>query len=207
MIYSQINLLLKESECSPEELGNLIGISGMTLRRWLKRPKNESVPAFYAPAIREACYQLIAQDRLRADSPVLASLLRDAHSHQLNAALKHLGLSRSFVYKASDRDSTLLGLTQIGAQEDKQQQVTRSKKRIFSYRAMGAEWSRFISTLWTVIQSPKLVAVDKLVAYGALFYLVTPIDFIPDHVPFFGLLDDYAVLGIAAGHYLRKLRA
>ncbi|EQD76717.1 protein containing DUF1232, partial [mine drainage metagenome] len=34
--------------------------------------------------------------------------------------------------------------------------------------------------------------------------LLTPIDFIPDHIPFFGMLDDFWVLGVAAAYYANK---
>jgi uncharacterized membrane protein YkvA (DUF1232 family) len=42
------------------------------------------------------------------------------------------------------------------------------------------------------------------VAYGALYYLLCPLDLIPDNVPVFGLMDDYCVLGLAASHYAKK---
>ena len=39
---------------------------------------------------------------------------------------------------------------------------------------------------------------DKLVAFGALFYLIAPFDLIPDAIPLFGYVDDFIILGIAA---------
>jgi uncharacterized membrane protein YkvA (DUF1232 family) len=44
---------------------------------------------------------------------------------------------------------------------------------------------------------------DKFIAYGALFYLLTPIDFIPDNIPFLGFFDDFAILGFAATYYMK----
>jgi uncharacterized membrane protein YkvA (DUF1232 family) len=71
---------------------------------------------------------------------------------------------------------------------------------------MGREWKKRITTLWKVVRSNKLTHFDKLVAYGALFYLLTPIDFIPDHIPVFGLMDDYLVLGIAVAYYAKNFK-
>jgi uncharacterized membrane protein YkvA (DUF1232 family) len=45
---------------------------------------------------------------------------------------------------------------------------------------------------------------EKLSAYGALFYLITVFDLIPDTIPVFGVLDDFAILGIVTAYYLRK---
>ena len=55
-----------------------------------------------------------------------------------------------------------------------------------------------------VVKSKELTTLDKLVAYGALFYLLTPFDLIPDNIPIFGLIDDYAILGIAIAYYMKR---
>jgi uncharacterized membrane protein YkvA (DUF1232 family) len=55
-----------------------------------------------------------------------------------------------------------------------------------------------------VVKSSKLSHVDKLVAYGALFYLLTPMDLIPDHIPVLGLVDDFGVLGFALTYYTKR---
>ena len=41
-------------------------------------------------------------------------------------------------------------------------------------------------------------------ALFAIIYFLSPIDLIPDHIPVFGLLDDYAVLGLAIAYYMRR---
>lgn len=206
MIISQVLSLLKEAQLSPEELGAVIGISGMTIRRWLDKPKQMAVPQVYVPAIREACYTLIAQGRLRAESHTTKTLLTQAHCVEYRAALQNLGLSKGFdVQHNSSQDDILVGLSQIGMHAQKQTDVNKNQKKIFSFRSLGGEWSRRITTLWKVIGSKKLGQLDKVVAYGALFYLLTPIDFIPDQIPFFGLLDDFGVLGIAIAYYKNRL--
>ena len=85
-----------------------------------------------------------------------------------------------------------------------QKEVKENKEKVFSFKKLGEEWTSRIGLLWKVVQSKKLTSLDKMIAYGALFYLLTPIDFIPDHIPFFGLLDDFGVLGIAATYYKTK---
>ncbi|MDE2313589.1 MAG: DUF1232 domain-containing protein [Elusimicrobia bacterium] len=57
-----------------------------------------------------------------------------------------------------------------------------------------------------VIRSPQLTLTDKLVAYGALFYLITPFDLIPDTIPGIGYLDDFAILSLALLYYERRFR-
>src|SRR5579863_1845316 len=196
MITSQVLSLLDEAHLSPEELGAVIGVSGMTVRRWLNKPKQTGVPQVYIPAIREACYTLIAKGRLRAESPTVQILLAQAPSNEYRAALENLGLREGFdVQRNMSQDDILVGLTQIGTQAQKQNDVNNNQKKIFSFKKMGNEWSIRITTLWKVVSSKKLSQLDKVVAYGALFYLLTPIDFIPDQIPFFGLLDDFGVLG------------
>lgn len=203
MIYAHLCDLIQESDLSPEQMGDLLGISGMTVRRWLKKPKKAVLPEVYAPAIREACYKLIAQGTVVFSSPSVQRVLQDQTSHQYGAALKHLGLSEQ--PNSGDSDGQwLLGLSQIGSQQEKQKEVDRNEGKVTAFKRLGAEWSSRISYLSDVIRSKKLGKLDKLVAYGALFYLLTPLDFIPDHIPIFGLLDDFCVLGIAVSYYSQR---
>ena len=197
-------LLLAESSCSPEEFGALIGVSGMTFRRWATKPRKGTIPKLYVPAIRDACYQLISQGRIRSDSLAVQAILAEAQSNQYSAALFNLGLAAGFSVNNSSQDEVLLGLSKIGSQERKKTEVDENQKKVFSFKRLGEEWTTRINTLWAVIQSKKLTSMDKLVAYGALFYLLTPIDFIPDSIPFFGLLDDFGVLGIAVTYYTKR---
>lgn len=44
---------------------------------------------------------------------------------------------------------------------------------------------------------PKVTLVDKAIIIGALGYLISPFDLIPDAIPFIGFMDDIAVLMLA----------
>ena len=205
----QISLLLdlvKESGLSPEKFGELTGVSGMTIRRWAERSRNWVIPKLYVPAIRETCYQLLAEGRLRVDSPLVRRVLLSSNSAQHGAALKNLGLtSGNFTLAGEDDGERLLeGLGLIGAQADKREMVDSSNKKILSFKNLGAEWSRRVGFLLQVIRSNRFSGKEKLIGYGALFYLITPIDFIPDHIPLIGLMDDFGILGLAVAHYASK---
>ncbi len=208
MTNSQLLILLKETGYSPEELGKQIGLSGMTLRRWMKKAEQTSIPVVYVPAIRETCLRLISEGRLNPASEAVQSILASAlPSGDYAAAIQNLGLDAEF---GEDRtisgDRILTGLVQIGAQSKKQADVEKNCGKVFSFKDMGKDWSERISALWTIIHSDTVTLPEKFIAYGALFYLLTPIDFIPDTIPFLGLVDDFAVLGLAAAYYARHLR-
>ena len=205
MRYSHLFELLKTSNLSPEDFGKIIGVSGMTLRRWLSKPKNALVPKLYVPAIREACYQLIADELVAVDAPCVQVILDSADDSRIDVVMQCLGLPKNMAGSMkSSQDGMLMGLSHIGSHEAKQNEVNSNQKKLFSFRKMSEDWSKRISLLWDVLQSKRIGSVDKLIAYGALFYLLTPIDFIPDHIPVFGLVDDFGVLGIAASYYTKR---
>ena len=197
--------LMEATGYSPEDLGKMIGVSGMTLRRWVKKPMPVPVPVVYVPAIRDACYRLIAANRLDPDLPVVKEILSEGSSNEYQAAIQNLGLRHGFkIDQTVPHDQILTCLLQIGSYTEKQVKVDESSKKVFSFKKLGEEWAERITVLWKVIHSKKISSPDKIVAYGALFYLLTPIDFIPDHIPVFGLIDDFGVLGIAAAYYTRR---
>lgn len=48
--------------------------------------------------------------------------------------------------------------------------------------------------LWEQVKNPEIPLSLKITIVGALLYLVLPIDVLPDYIPGFGLLDDFAVI-------------
>jgi uncharacterized membrane protein YkvA (DUF1232 family) len=205
MKLSVLRGLLKEAGSSPEQFGRRIELSGMTLRRLLKKPDDTVLPDAYEPLVRKGVYSLILDDRIKPESLVAQEVMRDSPNLSFAAAIHALGFSVSSMEQGqSHPDKVLIGLSEIGASPQHQSEVRQNKKEISRFRKLGEEWSRRITTLGAVIRSRKLTQMEKLSAYGALFYLITVFDLIPDTIPVFGVLDDFAILGIVTAYYLRK---
>lgn len=68
---------------------------------------------------------------------------------------------------------------------------TGAKRTVMSYIS---DLPRFLRLLWGLILDPRVQAVDKLLVAGAIAYIVTPIDLIPDFIPFLGEVDDVFLL-------------
>ena len=51
-----------------------------------------------------------------------------------------------------------------------------------------------VMSLWKFIQDPDAPWGGKAIAIGALIYLITPIDAIPDFIPALGLTDDVGII-------------
>jgi uncharacterized membrane protein YkvA (DUF1232 family) len=193
---------MRETKLSPEQMAKRLGISNMTIRRWMKNAPGKTIPAIYEKTVWDAVYQMVAEGMLLPESAFVRKALRESQRLYFRAAMKSLG------FKASGRrterfsmDSIMKGLSEIGAAPGHRLEVEKKQKKISSFVNLGSDWKERISTLKRVVSSKHLTAGEKLVAYGALFYLLCPFDLIPDSVPVFGMMDDYCVLGLAAEHY------
>jgi uncharacterized membrane protein YkvA (DUF1232 family) len=206
MMNSSLFAVVEESGLSPEEFGKIIGVSGMSLRRWISKDSKAEVAKAYRPAVREAVYELLANGTLNPSSSSVQELIKNEYLFKSKAAIKNLGIEEALLNGDASSDKMLEGLCQIGVQGSKQNEVDANEVKIFSFQRLGADWKSRISLLWKITQSKEITRMDKFVAFGALFYLLTPIDFVPDHIPFFGLLDDMAVLGLAANYYAGKFQ-
>ena len=71
---------------------------------------------------------------------------------------------------------------------------TGAKHTVMNY---VAELPRFLRLLWGLITDVRVAAIDKLLVAGAIAYIVAPIDWIPDFVPFLGEVDDVYLLILA----------
>lgn len=200
--------LMRETGLSPESLAKRMGISNMTVRRWLKRPHGEKVGEIYEKAIRDAIYQMMLDGLLTTDSRSYQYVLKTTRSLSLTAILKGLGFKNDFKKGPNFSPNRLMvGLSQIGSQARRQNEVDGNYKKIWAFSRLGRDWKDRISTLMRVVTANRVISGrDKLVAYGALFYLLCPLDLIPDNIPVFGLMDDYVVLGLASAYYLNKYK-
>jgi uncharacterized membrane protein YkvA (DUF1232 family)/transcriptional regulator with XRE-family HTH domain len=204
MLYSHLFKLMAQAQLSFEQLGERLGVSGMTLRRWHHDPPKGPLPKLYQTALVDATYQLIIDGALPHDSQVVKELLQTQPNLSIDAALKNLGLPGSHEKSAQQGNMVFLdALAKIGMDEGRRQQIEHGKSAIESFKKLGSDWKEKIHLLKRVISSSKLSLLEKVVAYGALFYLITPFDLVPDYVPVVGLIDDYGVLALAVGYYLK----
>jgi len=202
---SHLLILMKEAQLSPEQLAERLGISNMTIRRWMKKSSGEIIPGVYEKAMEDAVYQMMIDGILGPESKSVKLVMKKSQNLSFAAAIKNLGFTGNLRKAPSfSPDRLMVGLSQIGAKESRKTEVDRSHKKIWSFAKLGEEWGSHISTMMRVVRSKNLTMVDKLVAYGALFYLICPFDLIPDDIPVFGLMDDYCVLGLAVAYYVRK---
>jgi uncharacterized membrane protein YkvA (DUF1232 family) len=196
---------MRETKLSPEQLAKRLGFSNMTIRRWKKKPPSEKVAPIYEKALRDAVYQMALDGILAVDSRSYQSVSKTTRPLSFTVILKSLGFRNDFKKGPSFSPGRLMvGLSQVGDKESRKAEVDHNRKKILSFSRMGAEWKERITTLLRVTRSRKLTSMDKLVAYGALFYLLCPLDLIPDNMPVFGLMDDFCVLGLATTYYIQK---
>ena len=62
---------------------------------------------------------------------------------------------------------------------------------------IGLELLYKAAQLWCVLQKPEVPAKDKALIMGALGYLISPLDFIPDLTPVLGYSDDLVAITFA----------
>lgn len=201
MTHFQLFALLEKAGLSPEQAAKRLGVSHMTLRRWQALPGETVLAPKYERAFRPAFDELVAEGLAGKGSPAARASTKDKR-HSFQTILKNLGFPGDLLEKGlHDRQAILDGLAKVGEDEKRKSDVERGKKKITVFGRMGKEWKERTSGLLDVIRSKDLMAADKFVAYGALFYLLMPFDLIPDPIPVIGLLDDFALLGIALWFY------
>lgn len=69
-----------------------------------------------------------------------------------------------------------------------------AKRTVMYYIRQLPQYLRLLGGLLT---DRRVSAMDKLLVVGAIAYIVTPIDLIPDFIPFFGEIDDVYLLVLA----------
>ncbi len=201
MQFRHLFALLDQTELSPEKAAAELGVSGMTLRRWRSKAADEEVPDMYRRALEPLVRRLIGEGRIHPEDPN-AQAAMTAMDDPFQKTLIGLGITHRILEEgAKDSGTVVMGLARIGQDPNRQAQVRGSGRMMARFRAMGAEWKSRIDDLTFAMKSDELTAVDKLVAFGAMFYLITPFDLIPDAIPVFGLVDDFIILGIAVLYY------
>ena len=201
MTYSQLLKCLEKTNFSAEILANYFAVSNMTVRRWQSK-KNVKIPKNEMDPIVQGIYRLITDGYLSVeDQDVQSFINHDSHNY-MNAVVKSLGITSAFTTSSDTEMPEALG--QIGSSDEKRIAVDQGLEKIKGFRKLGADWKQKITFLLNVLKNKKMTLSQKAVAYGALFYLLTPFDFIPDYIPVFGMMDDFAVLGFAVLYYLKN---
>jgi uncharacterized membrane protein YkvA (DUF1232 family) len=206
MHYAEAVALLNESGLSPERIAERLSVSNSTYRRWAKASPREMLPEAYHTNISSGVYKLLGEGLLSHDSPRVSAYLRKNVPEFFQAAIAGLHVSTdSFADNSSHQDKITAVLSQLGNNGAIRGQVDKANPAIHKFTGWGEAWKYRITTLLNVIKDAHLTLVDKLVAYGALFYLIQPFDLIPDSIPVFGYVDDFGILGFAAAYYAKKL--
>ena len=74
------------------------------------------------------------------------------------------------------------------------EKAIRLEKRESNSISVSSAWSCVIVLIWLAVA-------------GMALYLLSPVDFIPDVVPIFGVVDDLVLIPLAIRYVLRKLPA
>jgi uncharacterized membrane protein YkvA (DUF1232 family) len=206
MKISHLLMLIKEVKLSPEQLARRINVSNMTVRRWMKKTSSMEIPKKYSKAIEDAISEMIGEGVIDRNSQIAKVIIENKDYSWFQNVIRNLGLPKKFYESqgGSDTDRLIMGLSQIGTDQARSSEVKASIKKIKKHKGLGAEWPNRIKVLLNVIFSKKIIALDKLVAFGALYYLLYPFDLIPDYIPVIGMLDDYALLGLAVTYYMSR---
>jgi uncharacterized membrane protein YkvA (DUF1232 family) len=196
---------MQDADLSPEQMAKRLGISGMTLRRWKAEPPSEDLPKIYENTFLRVISDLVTEGKLSTTHPAVLALITQEQGMPFAGATSQLGIAPETLQGGISNEKRLMeSLSQIGLQQAHKSEVDKSKTRILSFKKMGKDWAKRVTSLWKVITSAELNTIDKLVAYGALFYLICPFDLIPDWIPVIGYMDDYIVLGFAAAYYIKR---
>lgn len=54
----------------------------------------------------------------------------------------------------------------------------------------------FIKLMYRLVQDENVSKTDKALLFGTIFYVLSPLDFLPDFVPFLGKVDDILLIAL-----------
>ncbi len=204
MKFSEVIGILKETGLSPEKLADYLCVSNMTYRRWLRRDGRLEVPREHRRNVAGGIYRLLGEGRLDQDSKKVSQFLGQYLPECFGAATGCLGFTvENAESHATHQEKVFQLLGHIGANRVVQHDINNARKKIDAFAKMGEEWKRRIRGLLGVLKATNISMVEKYVAYGALFYLITPFDLVPDGMPVAGLVDDFGILGFALTYYAK----
>jgi len=205
MQYCDVTGLLDETGFYPESLAGWLSVSNSTYRRWLKAPPADEFPKEYEANVAAGVYKLLENKSLSYESVRVNKFVEGNMPEFFQAAVGRFNSSGDlFSEKSTHQDKITTVLSNLGNSSKIRHQVDGSAKKILKFKEWGSSWKYRIGLMMKVTTSKELTLVDKLVAYGALFYLILPFDLIPDSIPVFGYVDDFGILGFASAYYCKR---
>lgn len=159
---------LSENQISPEKFAQEVQLSHMTIRRWLKRRADQTLPEKYSSLL----------------APVLA---RDPQPKAPS----------SFTTESLPVEILMDEIEKSGREFKNTKQLGEDLKEKLKTARVDQIFLDHCKKLFELVKSPKTSVKSKAIAAGALIYFISPIDLIPDHIPVVGYLDDLAVLSVA----------
>jgi len=208
MQYAQVVDLFNETGLSPEGIAERVAVSNSTYRRWLKAAPKSTLPESYHSNVSAGVYKLLGEGLLSHDSKRVNGFMQHNLPDFFQAAITGLHVSPdAFSGDSPHQDKITSVLSHLGNSGNIRMQVDKSSSIIQTFAGWGEAWKYRTQLLSRIVKDSKLSLVDKLVAYGALFYLILPFDLIPDSIPVFGYVDDFGILGFAAAYYAKKFPA
>jgi hypothetical protein len=205
MQFKDVIAIFSETGLSPENLAKWIGISNSTYRRWLRNPPAKEFPRSYIPNVSAGVYRLLAGGFLKYGSPPVEAFIRRNTPEYFAAAITALGeAAETMPREMPHEEKVAVVLVNLGTSASARARVDVALDGIRDFAKWGVTWKYNIEKLVGIVQSDKFSAPDKSVAYGALFYLLLPLDLIPSTVPVFGYIDDFGMLCVAMSYYSRK---
>lgn len=72
---------------------------------------------------------------------------------------------------------------------DKNQAVNMAKEALLLI-------PNFIKLMYRLVQDERVSKADKALLFGTIFYVLSPLDFLPDFIPFLGKVDDILLIAL-----------
>ncbi|MFM6927252.1 MAG: YkvA family protein [Bdellovibrio sp.] len=203
MKINQLSKLSKDTGLSPEKLAIYFQVSNMTLRRWLKKGGTGRIPAQYDTNIYQGILSMVRDGLIEKEHELVKEAFEFTQVLFAHNSFMMMDLSVDQFKDSVNEDGVVDLCLKLGQKEHSLSYVQKNETVLKDFEKKSPGIKEKVAALWKVLKDGEIQRTYKYVAIGALFYLVFPFDFIPDAVPAVGLLDDFAILGIATNYYLR----
>jgi uncharacterized membrane protein YkvA (DUF1232 family) len=91
-------------------------------------------------------------------------------------------------------------ISKIGGNAEQEKYVDEGFWKKMKKYAAKIPFAKEAISMYYCARDPKTPAASKIIAFGALAYLILPLDFIPDFILVLGFTDDAAAFWVAYNH-------